>query len=114
MGDDKDGANPEEFLIAKITKHENFRAGSLDEDIAVIELDSEVIFKEGIQPVCLPSKTPELLDSLFVSEGAFLTGWGRTGWDGEKSDILLEGLLSVTSNKECQDRYSGFDGVTIL
>ena len=109
IGDDNDGAQPEEFLIAKITKHENFKSGSLDDDIAVIELGTEVVFKKGIQPVCLPSKTPELLESLFVSEGSILTGWGRTGWQGGSSDILLQGILSVTSNQECQERYSGFD-----
>merc|ERR1712013_246072 len=114
IGDDNDGAQPEEFLIAKITKHENFKSGSLDDDIAVIELGTEVVFKKGIKPVCLPSKTPELLDSLFVSEGSILTGWGRTGWQGESSDILRQGILSVTSNDECQERYSGFDDVNIL
>ena len=103
-----DGASPEEFRIVRITKHENFKSGSLDDDIALLELETAVTFKKGIQPVCLPSKTPELLQESFESAGAFLAGWGRTSYKGPSSALLLQGILSVTSNTECKERFAGF------
>ena len=41
---------------------------SFDNDIAVIKFDTDVEFKVGIQPVCLPSKTPGVLGKSFESE----------------------------------------------
>jgi len=114
VGNDEDGANPEEFLISTITKHENFKSGSLDDDIAVVELKTAVVFKKGIQPVCLPSHTPRLLTEKFVSEGAYLAGWGRTSYHGQASSKLLQGILSVTSNQECREKYAGFANVDII
>ena len=74
----------------------------------MIELETAVVFKKGIQPVCLPSKTPRLLTDKFVSEGAYLAGWGRTSYLGQASSKLLQGILSVTSNQECREKYAGF------
>ena len=109
IGDDTDGANPEEFRIVKITKHENFKYGTFENDIAIVEMETEVTFKKGIQPVCLPSKTPKLLQDKFVSEGVYVAGWGRTSWRGPKSTILLEGIINVVSNQECKEKFALFD-----
>lgn len=114
IGDDTDGANPEEFRIVKITKHENFKYGTFENDIAIVEMETEVTFKKGIQPVCLPSKTPKLLQDKFVSEGVYVAGWGRTSWRGPKSTILLEGIINVVSNQECKAKFALFDDVDIV
>jgi len=68
LGNDTDGANPEEFKIEKIIPHENYNPRTFDNDIAVIKFDTDVEFKVGIQPVCLPSKTPGVLGKNFESE----------------------------------------------
>ena len=41
---------------------------TFDNDIAVIKFDTDVEFKTGIQPVCLPSKTPGVMEKNFESE----------------------------------------------
>ena len=74
-----------------------------------MEIEKEVTFKTGIQPVCLPSKTPRLMQEKFVSEGVHIAGWGRTSWRGSRSNALLQGILRVFSNQECKERFSGFE-----
>ena len=67
------------------------------------------MFKPGIQPVCLPSHTPRLLRDQFVSEAVTIAGWGRTSWRGARSTELLQGILRVYSNKECEQKFAGFE-----
>ena len=76
-----------------------------------MEIEKEVTFKTGIQPVCLPSKTPRLMKEKFVSEGVHIAGWGRTSWRGSRSNELLQGILRVFSNKECREKFTGFKDV---
>ena len=104
-----DGVNPEEFLVVKMTKHENYNSGTSDNDIALVQFEKEVIFKKGIQPICLPSKTPKLLEEKFVSEGVTIAGWGTTSFRGPTSNLLLQGIISVVSNQECKERLAEFE-----
>ena len=60
IDDDNDGANPEEFAIANVTKHEQYNRRSYNNDIAIIELKEDVTFKKGISPACLPSVSASL------------------------------------------------------
>lgn len=113
IGNDTDGANPEEFRIIKTKKHENFKKSTFTNDIAIVEIEKEVTFKTGIQPVCLPSKTPRLMQEKFVSEGVHIAGWGRTSWRGQRSNALLQGILRVFSNQECKEKFAGFEDVDI-
>ena len=77
-----------------------------------MELEREVSFKPGIQPVCLPSHTPRLMREEFVSEHAHVAGWGRTSWRGSRSKELLQAILKVLSNKDCREKFAGFkDGI---
>ena len=51
-------------------------------------MESDVVFKDAIQPICLPGRTPELLNEDFVKinglpTGVYITGWGATSFRGE-------------------------------
>merc|ERR1712013_50317 len=113
IGNHTDGANPEEFRIRRTTKHKQFNRSTFTNDIAIVELEREVSFKTGIQPVCLPSHTPRLVREEFVSEHAHVAGWGRTSWRGSRSKELLQAILTVLSNKDCREKFAGFKDVDI-
>jgi len=113
IGNDTDGAKPEEFRIVKTKKHKLFKKSTFTNDIAIVEIEREVAFKPGIQPVCLPSHTPRLMKEQFVSEAVTIAGWGRTSWRGSRSRELLQGILRVFSNKECKMKFAGFEDVDI-
>ena len=90
-------------------KHENYNSRTFENDIAIVEFAEEVTFKKGIQPACLPSKTPALLNDSFVSEAVTIAGWGATSFRGPTSNVLLQGLISVVTNQECKEKFSQFN-----
>ena len=55
---------------------------TFDNDIAILTIDTDVEFKTGIQPICLPSKTPSVQSDKFVKQGVYITGWGATKFRG--------------------------------
>ena len=46
---------------------------SLENDLAILELETPVEFKPYIVPICLPSTS----DGDFVGQKAEVTGWGK-------------------------------------
>jgi len=113
LGNDTDGVSPEEYKIEKIIPHEDYNPRSFDNDIAVIKFDTDVEFKKGIQPVCLPSHTPGVLETKFAKLGVYITGWGATSFRGPTSNILLQGLIQVTPPDECKNKFAQFKNVEI-
>ena len=56
---------------------------TFDNDIAILTFDSPVVFKSGIQPVCLPSATAGAMEKKFENEGVYITGWGAVKFRGD-------------------------------
>ena len=65
----------------------NFR--TFDNDIAILTFEEDVQFKSAIRPICLPSKTPRLLQEKFVQKGVYITGWGATSFRGKILTVFL-------------------------
>ena len=101
--DDEDKAEPESFNISKVIKHEEYNRRTQDNDIAIIRLDREVEFNDGIRPVCLPSesenlredKVTELQSSLTITSRdiyslrTMLCGWQVGGLSSSEVHPLL-------------------------
>jgi len=113
LHNDTDGVNPEEYKVVSQKAHENYNPRSFENDIAIIEFETDVTFKHGIQPACLPSLTPSLLEEKFVNAGVYIAGWGATKFRGATSNLLLEGVINVVTNEECAERFSEFKNVEI-
>lgn len=113
IGSTEDGAEPQEFRIVKVKAHEGFVMKTYTNDIAVVEIEKDVDFNEGIQPVCLPSHTPGKMKEDLTHQNVYIAGWGRTSWGGPKSDILQEAVLTVISNQECSRIYAKFPDVEV-
>ena len=59
--------------------HPNFNPMTVDNDIALIELEEPVYFNDYIRPICLPEpyyKTPE-------ETKCYAIGWGRRNVQGK-------------------------------
>ena len=54
-----------------IAKNSNYVAGTLDNDLALMELSIRVMFQEHILPICLPSE-----DNKYAGGVATVAGWG--------------------------------------
>ena len=92
--------------ISAITDHPSYTgSNSLDYDFSILTLSDPVTFSKQIALVCLPSST----SSLYTGEVATVTGWGTTSSGGSLSPRLLEVDVTVTSNAQCSNSYSGIN-----
>ena len=64
--------NEQTVNLKRIITHENYDGGTLENDIALFELESPVSWTRDIKPVCLPSIDPA------PNELCITTGWGDT------------------------------------
>lgn len=86
------------------------------DDIALLQLDSEVTWSERIQPICLPGP-----NTLFPSGlRCTVTGWGdiRDGVSLQGAGTLQQVQLPIIGQSSCQSMYdtnaNPNDGVTIM
>ena len=84
--------------------HENYRPGSLADDVALIELEEQFDYNDHLQPACLPDKEPS------VGERCFIAGWGvsSTGSIGVETH-LLEADIVILSNDICERIFGPYD-----
>lgn len=69
-------------------------------DIALVKLQTPIIFSFDIRPACLHPKF-DLPKSLEVAA----IGWGKSEFDGSHSTILNKVYLDLFTNKECNSVY---------
>uniref|UniRef100_A0A3Q3FMJ3 Peptidase S1 domain-containing protein n=1 Tax=Labrus bergylta TaxID=56723 RepID=A0A3Q3FMJ3_9LABR len=72
--------------IQQIIAHPDYNFLTYDNDIALMELDSNVTLNQNIWPICLPSPTYDFPAGL----AAWITGWGATREGGGFTHSLLE------------------------
>ncbi|XP_057380192.2 venom protease-like [Daphnia carinata] len=86
--------------------HEEYNGETLENDIAILTLDSPVEYTDNIQPICL-SPTCLVTDGL----EAIGMGWGYIKSGGPDSEYLRHAVLPVVGNKECQEIYGDKDDI---
>lgn len=86
----------------RVHVHPQFSRLQLANDIALIELESDVQFNENVQPVCLPSKTNSFRDGT----QAFVSGWGYTKYRGTLPSTLHIVGVPLLSQQRCQEMYN--------
>jgi secreted trypsin-like serine protease len=90
------------FESATSIIHSQYDANTVNNDIAVIRLPSEVTFSTYISPVKLP---PSNLEDL-VNQLVIATGWGKiTDGASGLTPFLQYVALTVISNEECANAY---------
>ncbi|XP_071945875.1 trypsin-like [Antedon mediterranea] len=71
-------SNQKSYGVSNVFLHENYNDRTLDNDIALLKLDSTVQFTKYISPVCLPDK-----DLQSYKAECVVTGWGDTETSSE-------------------------------
>ncbi|CAG2115084.1 unnamed protein product, partial [Medioppia subpectinata] len=97
-----------DFKVDKIYIFPYYNNRTYANDIAILQLNKKVDFKDLIEPIVMAMpgenhrfETSEVTDSQI----GYIAGWGRTSATGDHSDILLEAQLMIVSQIECQLSY---------
>jgi len=87
----------------EIHLHPLFNSRNLQNDFALIHLNSEFVLQPHINTICLPDQ--DLLDQFdFRSENCFATGWGKDefGKEGEYQVIMKQVEMPLVEHDECE------------
>ncbi|EFX87124.1 hypothetical protein DAPPUDRAFT_312683 [Daphnia pulex] len=94
--------------VRGVTVHEEFDSITHYNDIAILTLESPVVFTSAISPVCLP---PAGSSELYLNQMATAKGWGRTLEKGKNSDFLRHANIRIISNSLCRKSYMDDDKI---
>ena len=83
--------------VKTIKQHENYNSGTLENDISVLELESDVPLDlyPNIKPACLPNA-----GALFPGD-AIVSGWGTVASGGYLTSYLNEVGVTVFADGDC-------------
>ncbi|XP_064484486.1 sushi, von Willebrand factor type A, EGF and pentraxin domain-containing protein 1-like [Ornithodoros turicata] len=80
LTDTKNASLAKNATVKRIVRHENYNGTTFENDIALLELQSNMTYNAYIRPICLP---PEKLrnnsDFYRAKKHAFVIGWGEKG-----------------------------------
>ncbi|XP_004378551.1 transmembrane protease serine 9 [Trichechus manatus latirostris] len=97
------GGSPVKVGLKRVVLHPLYHAGTLDFDVAVLELASPLLFNKYVQPVCLPLA----IQKFPVGRKCMISGWGNTR-EGNvtKPDILQKASVGIIDQKTCSILYN--------
>ncbi|KYN38801.1 Serine protease easter [Trachymyrmex septentrionalis] len=91
----------QDFGVESVQFHPEYTRTKLQNDIALIRLNSTVDFRpRNVKPVCLPFGTATALNH----NKAVVTGWGSTEL-GPRSQDLLQAKLPLMAIEQCKEIY---------
>ncbi|TNN27229.1 Testisin [Liparis tanakae] len=88
--------------VSQIIVHSDYNNSLYNNDIALMKLQSPVVFTDYIRPVCLASKTSQFHNATLC----WATGWGRLGRDEPSPSTLQEVQIPIIGEKQCICNYS--------
>ncbi|KAH7643901.1 trypsin-1 [Dermatophagoides farinae] len=89
----------EEYGVRRKVVHEGYNPATYQNDIALLELNQDVIYRPHILPICLPPKGRN-----FTGEKATAVGWGRTQYAVSTSPGILQKVdVEVLDSDDCQE-----------
>lgn len=95
--------SPEERKVQKVITHEMFVRTNLQNDLALLVLDTEFVLTPFVNTVCLPP-----VNTNFDGQRCFGSGWGKHkfGRRGTYSDIIKKVELPVVPSESCENMLS--------
>ncbi|XP_066153945.1 mucin-2-like isoform X2 [Euwallacea fornicatus] len=84
--------------VAAILRHPDFKAGSLQNDLAVLVLEENLRFSKNIEQICLPEP------NLIPTQNCIATGWGKRILQLHAKNALMHRIdVNVMDVEQCQE-----------
>lgn len=99
LSNDKNDS-PLQVEIAQKFPHPQFKRSSKYYDIALLKMALRITLSPYIRPACLPDHFQ------YPNEHAVATGWGRTDYRGQTSQVLQKVVLELFTERECNATYA--------
>ncbi|KFO28867.1 Transmembrane protease serine 9 [Fukomys damarensis] len=97
------GGSPVKLGLRRGALHPRYNPGTLDFDVAVLELARPLAFSKYIQPVCLPLA----IQKFPVGRKCMISGWGSTQeGNATKPDVLQRASVGIVDQKTCSVLYN--------
>jgi len=87
--------------VVRTIRHPQYNPSTIDYDVAVLELATELQFSATVQPIKLASA------GTFDGVNSYITGWGATSEGGPTTGTLREVTIPIISNTQCSQYYDG-------
>ena len=98
----EEDAGKQERGVERVVIHPDYQGRITENDMALIKMNSSVIFSSTVSPICLPQEQVNL-----TGLAAWSTGWGTSSLArGEQESVLQQIVQEVLSSKECEDIYT--------
>ncbi|KAL7870623.1 hypothetical protein SRHO_G00081200 [Serrasalmus rhombeus] len=93
----------EKRYLKQVIPHPNYNEYTFDNDIALMELDQPVTFKDTIRPICLPSASYNFP----AGKEVWITGWGATREGGAGATVLQKAAVRIINSTVCNELMTG-------
>ncbi|XP_014674105.1 PREDICTED: neurogenic locus notch homolog protein 2-like, partial [Priapulus caudatus] len=88
--------------VRRIIVHPAYSQFTLENDMALLKLQTPVEIGVCVRPVCLPNGN---IPRPATGEHLIVTGYGSTGTGEPSSDVLLQAQLPIVSSIECEQLF---------
>uniref|UniRef100_A0A8C5RIL7 Vitamin K-dependent protein C n=1 Tax=Laticauda laticaudata TaxID=8630 RepID=A0A8C5RIL7_LATLA len=82
-------------------RHPQYNSQNYNNDIALVQLTSNVIFTQNVLPICLPHPNLATLLIEDIAHG-IVSGWGATYAKGKLTRFLMKIKLPIVSMETCR------------
>ncbi|XP_076285340.1 transmembrane serine protease filzig isoform X2 [Lasioglossum baleicum] len=86
--------------VRRVIVNRGYDPTTFENDLALLELDSPIVFDEHIVPICMPDDGID-----FTGRMATVTGWGRLKYNGGVPSTLQEVQVPIIKNSVCQEMF---------
>jgi secreted trypsin-like serine protease len=96
-----DNAVRQTMEVSNIFVHDGYSSSTMQNDISLVKVASDIVFSEDLQPVCAPDPV-----NLYTYSKSACSGWGTLESGGTCCpDILQYVTLNITTNEFCNREY---------
>ncbi|XP_022175321.1 tryptase beta-2-like isoform X2 [Myzus persicae] len=89
--------------VSKVVYHPNHNNGTMYNDVALVELESEITLHPHVNVICIPNNEKQIN---YDPQSCVSTGWGKNGFEpGSRYQTVLKKVdLSLVPNDLCQQQ----------